>query len=100
MPRCIWASAFVGIHTLRIRHATNANSGEATGGSPAYARQGVTWATASGGVKTNSATLTFDVQRVRMAFSLYGLPAVQLIQQLPRTYSIRWIERTAWVLLG
>lgn len=53
---------FVGIHTLTDPGtATNANSGEATGGSPAYARQGVTWATASGGVKTNSATLTFDV---------------------------------------
>ena len=40
---------------------TNHTGTEATGGSPAYARQAVTWAAASGGTKTNSNTLTFDV---------------------------------------
>jgi hypothetical protein len=53
---------FVGLHTLTDPGtATNANSGEVTGGSPAYARQGVVWATPSGGVMTNTGALTFDV---------------------------------------
>lgn len=41
--------------------ATNATGTEATGGSPAYARQAVVWAAASGGTKSNSGALTFDV---------------------------------------
>jgi hypothetical protein len=40
---------------------TNANAVEATGGSPAYARQAVTWGGAASGAKSNSSTLTFDV---------------------------------------
>jgi hypothetical protein len=40
---------------------TNVNAVEATGGSPAYARQAVVWGTAASGVKTNTNTLTFDV---------------------------------------
>lgn len=40
---------------------TNMNAVEATGGSPAYARQAVTWAAAASGTKSNSGTLTFDV---------------------------------------
>lgn len=40
---------------------TNATGTEATGGTPAYARQAVTWAAASGGTKSNSGTMTFDV---------------------------------------
>lgn len=52
----------VGIHTLTDPGTgTNANAGEATGGSPTYARQAVTWAAASGGTKSNSGSLTFDV---------------------------------------
>lgn len=52
----------VGIHTLTDPGTgTNANSGEATGGSPAYARQAVTWGAASGGQKSNTGSLTFDV---------------------------------------
>lgn len=52
----------VGVHTLTDPGTgTNANAGEATGGSPAYARQAVTWGAASGGVKQNTGTLTFDV---------------------------------------
>lgn len=34
---------------------------EVTGGSPAYARKAITWAASSGGSKTLSATVTFDV---------------------------------------
>lgn len=52
----------IGIHTLTDPGTgTNANSGEATGGSPAYARQAVTWAAAASGQKSNSGALTFDV---------------------------------------
>lgn len=53
---------FVGIHTLvDPGTATTAAAGEATGGSPAYARLGATWAAAATGQKSNSATLLFDV---------------------------------------
>lgn len=52
----------VGIHTLTDPGTgTTANAGEATGGSPAYARQSVTWAAAASGTKSNSGSLTFDV---------------------------------------
>lgn len=40
---------------------TNFTGTEATGGTPAYARQAVTWAAASGGTRTNSAAITIDV---------------------------------------
>jgi hypothetical protein len=40
---------------------TNSAGTEATGGSPAYARQPVTWAAAATGTKSNSGALTFDV---------------------------------------
>jgi hypothetical protein len=52
----------IGVHTLTDPGTgTNANSGEATGGSPAYARQAVTWAAAASGQKSNSGSLAFDV---------------------------------------
>jgi hypothetical protein len=52
----------IGIHTLTDPGlGTNANAGEATGGSPAYARQAVTWGAAASSAKANSAALTFDV---------------------------------------
>lgn len=52
----------VGVHTLADPGTgTTANAGEATGGSPAYARQGVTWSAAASGQKTNTSALTFDV---------------------------------------
>lgn len=52
----------VGVHTLTDPGTgTNANSGEAAGGSPAYARIAVTWAAAASGQKSNSGALTFDV---------------------------------------
>lgn len=50
----------VGLHTLTDPGTgTNANSGEVAGGS--YARQSVTWGAASGGTKSNTNSLTFDV---------------------------------------
>lgn len=52
----------VGVHTLTDPGTgTNANAGEATGGTPAYARQAVTWGAAASGQKTNSGALTFDL---------------------------------------
>lgn len=52
----------VGVHTLTDPGTnTNANSGEATGGSPAYGRQPVTWGAAAAGQKSNTGSLTFDV---------------------------------------
>ena len=50
---------------------TNYAGTEATGGSPAYARQAVTWAAASGGTKSNSGALTFDVPAGTYAFLLF-----------------------------
>jgi hypothetical protein len=53
---------FVGVHTLADPGtATTANVGEATGGSPAYARLGVTWGASATGQKSNTGTLLFDV---------------------------------------
>lgn len=52
----------VGIFTLADPGTgTNFSGTEATGGSPAYARQAVTWAAAASGQKSNSGSLTFDV---------------------------------------
>lgn len=52
----------IGVHTLTDPGtATNANSGEAAGGSPAYARLAVTWGAAASGQKSNTGALTFDV---------------------------------------
>jgi hypothetical protein len=52
----------VGVHTLTDPGTgTTANAGEATGGSPAYARQAVTWGASASALKTNTGALTFDV---------------------------------------
>jgi hypothetical protein len=59
----------VGVHTLTDPGTgSTANAGEATGGSPAYARQAVTWSAASSGQKSNSNALTFDVPPGTYAF--------------------------------
>ncbi len=52
---------------------TGANYGgtEATGGSPAYARQAVTWGAAASAAKANSAALTIDVAAGTYAFLLF-----------------------------
>lgn len=50
-------------------NAATGTSAEATGGSPAYARQAVTWGAAASGQKTGSSgTLTFDVPAGTYAF--------------------------------
>jgi hypothetical protein len=52
----------VGVHTLTDPGTgTNANAGEATGGSPAYARVAVVWGAAASEVKSNTGALTIDV---------------------------------------
>jgi hypothetical protein len=50
---------------------TNYAGTEATGGSPAYARQAVTWGAAASGQKTNSGSLTFDVPAGSYGFFLF-----------------------------
>lgn len=63
----------IGILTSAADPGTGTNSAgtEATGGSPAYARQAVTWAAAASGTKSNSGTLTFDVPAGTYAY--FGL---------------------------
>lgn len=57
-----WGVDFVGIFTASDPGlGTNFTGTEATGGSPAYARQAVTWGAAASGQKSNTNTLTFDV---------------------------------------
>lgn len=52
----------VGVHTLTDPGTgTNASAGEATGGSPAYARAPLTLASAASAAKGNSGALTIDV---------------------------------------
>lgn len=53
---------FVGVFTAADPGTgTDFTGTEATGGAPAYARQGVTWGAASGGQKANTNAITFDV---------------------------------------
>ena len=62
----------IGLHTLTDPGTgTNANAGEATGGSPAYARLAVTWGAAASGQKTNTSTHAFDVPPGTYAFITY-----------------------------
>lgn len=52
----------IGVFTLSDPGTgTNATGTEASGGSPAYARQAVTWGAASSGLKANTGAITFDV---------------------------------------
>jgi hypothetical protein len=51
--------------------STNAAGTEASGGSPAYARQAVTWGPASAGQKSNTGALTFDIPAATYAW--FGL---------------------------
>jgi hypothetical protein len=70
-------SVAAGIDFIGIMTAADPGTGtdftgtEATGGSPAYARQGVVWGAAAAGVKQNTSTLTFDVPAGSYAF--FGL---------------------------
>jgi hypothetical protein len=61
---------FIGVHTLVDPGlTTTAAAGEASGGS--YARQGVTWATASGSTQANSNALTIPVPAGTFGFLTY-----------------------------
>lgn len=52
----------VGVHTLTDPGlGTTANAGEASGGSPAYARQAVTWGAAAAELKSNTGALSIPV---------------------------------------
>jgi len=63
----------VGIHASSGDPGTSTNAGgtEATGGSPAYARQAVTWGAAASGQKANTNALTFDVPAGTYAYFTY-----------------------------
>lgn len=62
----------VGVHTLTDPGTgTNAAAGEATGGSPAYARQAVTWGTAASGQKANTNAIAIDVPAGTYGFLTY-----------------------------
>jgi hypothetical protein len=52
---------YVSLHTADPGSGSSASAGEATGGSPAYARKGVTYGSAASGVKVTAAAVTFDV---------------------------------------
>ena len=47
--------------SLHTADPGTSGTSEVSGGSPAYARKAITWSAASGGSKTLSATVTFDV---------------------------------------
>ncbi|MEU1761301.1 hypothetical protein [Micromonospora sp. NPDC005652] len=51
-------AAYLSLHTA---DPGTSGTSEATGGSPAYARKSLTWASASAGSKSTSASVTFDV---------------------------------------
>lgn len=62
----------IGVHTLTDPGTgTNANSGEATGGSPPYARVAVTWGAAASEQKANTGALTIDVPSGTYGFFTY-----------------------------
>jgi hypothetical protein len=60
---------FVGVMTAADPGTgTDFTGTEASGGTPAYARQGVTWGAASAGTKANTNAITFDVAAGTYAF--------------------------------
>ena len=64
----------VGVYTLGggdPGQATNATGTEATGGSPAYARQSVTWGAAASRQKSNTNAITIDVPAGTYAYFCY-----------------------------
>jgi hypothetical protein len=59
----------IGVHTLADPGTgVTANAGEATGGSPAYARSAVTWGAAASAQKANTSTHAIDVPAGTYAF--------------------------------
>ena len=67
------AISHIGVFTSAAEPGTGTNSTgtEATGGTPAYARQAVTWGTAASGQLTNTNALTFDVPAGTYAYLSY-----------------------------
>ncbi|MGW0805264.1 hypothetical protein [Nonomuraea sp. NPDC002799] len=62
----------VGVHTLTDPGTgATANAGEATGGSPTYARQSATWGAAASGQKSNTNAITVDVPAGTYGFITY-----------------------------
>jgi hypothetical protein len=62
----------IGVHTLTDPGTgTNANAGEATGGTPAYARLPVTWGAAASEQKANTGALLLDVPPGTYGFFTY-----------------------------
>lgn len=67
---------YIGVNTLAATPPSDGTPGtggtpastEATGGSPVYARQAVTWGAAASGLKSNTNALTFDVPPGVFAF--------------------------------
>lgn len=80
---------YVGVHTLTDPGTgTTANAGEATGGSPAYARLANTLGAASGGLKANTGTFAFDVPAGTYGFltlwnALTGNTGTQYLGYIP-----------------
>lgn len=58
---CDGVASVAGFLSLHSGDPSTTGANELTGGSPAYARKAVTWAAASGGQRSNSAAITFDV---------------------------------------
>lgn len=79
----------IGVHTLADPGTgLTANVGEASGGSPAYARVPATWAAAAGGQKANSGALAVAVPAGSYAFftlwnALTGNSGTQYLGHIP-----------------
>lgn len=80
---------YVGVHTLTDPGTgTTANAGEATGGSPAYARLANTLGAAASGLKSNTGTFAFDVPAGTYGFltlwnALTGNTGTQYLGYIP-----------------
>ncbi len=53
-----WPPGYLSVHNV---DGPTDNTTEPSGGSPAYARKAASWSASSGGTKTLSATVTFDI---------------------------------------
>ena len=62
------AAVFVSLHTA---DPGTTGTSELTGGTPAYARKGLTWGASSGGVKANSVAMVFDVPAATIGWMSY-----------------------------
>lgn len=74
-PPTTAAITYVGVFATGADPGTGTNHAgtEATGGSPAYARQAVVWGAAASGQKSNTGALTFDVPAgTFFAFGLFN----------------------------